>query len=263
MARFEGGWFKLYRSAIESDIGDNAYCLALFIRLLSWATLKPTTIRFNGVPREIPRGSLVIGISELGEKIGCARGTVYRHLLYLESRNTIRREIATEGTLISIVNFERYQGSSDDAEREMNAEWTLDERGVNPNEEVQELKNKEIQIDQRKRRSTKVESAFNLEKAYQQYPRKQGKTKGLQRLAKEIKTEKDLGDLMTAIERYKRSSDVIRGFAKHFSTFVSEWRDWIDPQTGTIQSPGRAASSSVPLTFGEEEDGHVADVRPA
>lgn len=94
----------------------------------------------------------------------------------------------------------------------------------------------EIHIDQRERRSSPVKSAFDLESAYEMYPRKVGKTKGLKKLAKEIRSQEDFDCLLVAIRHYSGSREVRDGYVRHFSTFVNDWRDWVDPESGTTVS---------------------------
>lgn len=68
------------------------------------------------------------------------------------------------------------------------------------------------------------------ERVYQnEYPRKEGKTPGLKKLVKDLKSDKDVQDFELAVKNY---SAKVRGndkkFIKTFKTFVSEWRDWVD-----------------------------------
>lgn len=77
--------------------------------------------------------------------------------------------------------------------------------------------------------STKINSELSLEDLYELYPRKRGRTKGLAKARREIKTEKDYNDLKKAIENY--SSEVSgsdQQFIMYFSTFMNQWRDWYD-----------------------------------
>lgn len=81
--------------------------------------------------------------------------------------------------------------------------------------------------------------AQDLESAYQLYPRKEGKSDGLRIARAQIKTPQDLANLKTAIERYRAKLKVEgKGpeFIKHFSTFMSTWRDWLDPETGQSEN---------------------------
>lgn len=75
------------------------------------------------------------------------------------------------------------------------------------------------------------------------YPLKKGKSKGIKTALKEIKSKQDLKDLKTSINNYNDSINDPK-FIKHFSTFMNEWRDWLDPQAG---------KSSIQLTNWDTE----------
>lgn len=76
--------------------------------------------------------------------------------------------------------------------------------------------------------------SFDLESIYKTFPVKKGKSKGMQRLAREIKTAEDFEALKVAVSRYMQTEEVKRGFVKHWSTFANEWRDWTDPDAGSV-----------------------------
>lgn len=60
------------------------------------------------------------------------------------------------------------------------------------------------------------------------YPRKIGKSKGIRHLARVMKAE-ELPLLEKAIRNYSKfSENKSPEYIKHFSTFASEWRDWIE-----------------------------------
>lgn len=72
-----------------------------------------------------------------------------------------------------------------------------------------------------------------IEEVYQKhYPLKKGKTKGLDRAQGQIKTEDDLMLLIQAIEAYKAECARSNTYLKHFDTFMSSWRDCLDPEYG-------------------------------
>ena len=57
---------------------------------------------------------------------------------------------------------------------------------------------------------------------------------GIKKLLKEIKNETDLIDLNAAIQNYKKlciSNQTEPQFIKHFSTFASCWRDYLEVET--------------------------------
>lgn len=75
-----------------------------------------------------------------------------------------------------------------------------------------------------------------LERLYGNYPRKMGKTKGLEKLRKLIKSESDLAEFEQALNRFVKLVEQEKReaqFIPHFSTFVNSlWRDYLDEDVG-------------------------------
>jgi hypothetical protein len=81
---------------------------------------------------------------------------------------------------------------------------------------------------------------IDLLKIYNAYPRKVGKSKGLQFLNKDIKTPEEADRCLAAVQKYKAAlveNGTDGKFIKHFSTFAHEWRDWAEPDAGSSKSP--------------------------
>lgn len=92
-------------------------------------------------------------------------------------------------------------------------------------------KDKEKDKDKLKERRAKIEEIYS---AY--YPLKKGKSKGVDKLITEVKTEVDLENLKLSIQRYSASIKDPK-YIKLFSTFAHEWKDWLDDDAGksTVQ----------------------------
>jgi len=93
-------------------------------------------------------------------------------------------------------------------------------------------KNKKKKKKKKKIKEQKDYSVF-LEKIYSIYPRKEGKTKGLSIISKQIKTEKNVDNFQRAVINYTehcRAENIEKQFIKHFSTFCNKefWVDWIN-----------------------------------
>jgi hypothetical protein len=75
---------------------------------------------------------------------------------------------------------------------------------------------------------------LDLGEVYALYPRKEGKTPGLKRLAASVKSLKDLEDAKLAAKNY---AEHVRGreikMVKLFSTWVGEWPDWVTPDVSS------------------------------
>lgn len=71
-----------------------------------------------------------------------------------------------------------------------------------------------------------------IAEAYKNYPLKKGKTVGVKKLSKQIKSEEDLSQLILAIKNYAAECKGKEPqYIKHFSTFASCWQDYITVET--------------------------------
>lgn len=88
--------------------------------------------------------------------------------------------------------------------------------------------------------------AFDFEALYQLYPRKEGKTRGLTKCKKEIKTQEDYDNLRKAILTYNKiNHGKDKDYIKHFSSFMGVWRDYLDPNL----CAGQKTQEKRPLGF--------------
>ena len=67
------------------------------------------------------------------------------------------------------------------------------------------------------------------------YPRKMGKNDGIKSGLRQIKTLADYADLKTAILNYRHylaREKKEAQYVLYFSTFMNQWKDWLDPLHG-------------------------------
>ena len=92
----------------------------------------------------------------------------------------------------------------------------------------------------KRKRAVAVAPEFDIESVYERYPRKLGKSEGLKRLAREIKSDEDWSALMQAVIQFAKHHQVKsteEKFIPYFSTWVTSWRDWLSPQSGAVILP--------------------------
>lgn len=237
MARFNRGWVKAWREAAEGDLPQNIWLWGIWNWLIYNATWKPSKILWNGKQREIPPGTVVMGLIELSSKWGCSKNTIKKWLQYLEKTERISLEMCTRGTLVTIRNWDVYQGREEEectpTARQVNTDCTPAAHEVTLSKES---KKEELNTIEHRKRYSRVKSDFDLEKLYKGYPRKKGKTPGLKKLAKEIKTEADYLALAEAIKNYAAdSAGKDAQYIQFFSTFAGQWRDWIQIEQDNSQ----------------------------
>lgn len=80
-----------------------------------------------------------------------------------------------------------------------------------------------------------------LEECYRAFPRKLGKSQGIKNAQKTIKTSSDIEKLKVAVLKYSehvKSNKLEPKFIMHFSTFMNQWEDWLEPDVGSTVSFG-------------------------
>lgn len=108
----EGGWIRLYRK-----ISENPYYFSeKFCRIMAWVDLLLLANHSNGIfykrgiRVEVNRGQLGYDIDTLAKRWKWSRGKVERWLSELEKSNQIVRQKGNVTTIITIINYEEYQG---------------------------------------------------------------------------------------------------------------------------------------------------------
>jgi len=80
---------------------------------------------------------------------------------------------------------------------------------------------------------------FDFEIIYKAYPRKIGKKKGIEKLKATVKDEKDFQLVLTAVNNYAaycKKEKTEGRYIMHFSTFINQWQDWAQDETGSCEA---------------------------
>lgn len=99
------GYVRLFRSINEWQWYDDPNTKSLFLHLIVNANYKPGY--FKGIP--IERGQILVGRIELSKILGISEQEVRTSIKRLKSTNDITTKSTTKGTLITVVNYEKYQ----------------------------------------------------------------------------------------------------------------------------------------------------------
>ena len=138
----EIGYIKLHRQIQDCWIWDSGKFdkRSAWIDLLMLANHRDKKFMFNGKPVVITRGQFMTSIRKLAVRWEWSTSTVFDFLKILEDDNMIKKESDSHRTLLTIINYEVYQGVP-------NTNQTLNEHQSNANrtltETTKEIKNKE------------------------------------------------------------------------------------------------------------------------
>jgi len=103
----------------------------VWVRLLFEAAYEPRQVMFKGERVTLQPGQLTCGAKQLSSWTGIQRGTVERVLKRFESEEQVRRETSSEYSLITILNWGKYQINE---EQVRNQRGTSEERVDTPKE---------------------------------------------------------------------------------------------------------------------------------
>ena len=101
------GWIKLHRQLIDWEWYTDSHTLHVFIHCLLKANIEPG--RFRGA--EIPRGSFFTSILKISAETGISIKAIRLSLNKLKKTGEISFTGASDGTMITVCNYERYQAN--------------------------------------------------------------------------------------------------------------------------------------------------------
>lgn len=113
MAENENNWIKLNRSILDHWLwsSDETFSRGqAFIDLLLLAAYADHKAMSHGRMMYLKRGSLITSIRHLSERWHWSKDKTQRFLIDLETNETIKKVSDTKRTIITIVNYEKYQG---------------------------------------------------------------------------------------------------------------------------------------------------------
>lgn len=104
------GWVKVYRKIIDNSIFRDSYAYHLFSYLLLKANHKAKKFIFNQEEMLIKRGELLTGIRRISAHTGMSQWIARNRLKILENLGIITHQTTHRFSLITICNYDYYQG---------------------------------------------------------------------------------------------------------------------------------------------------------
>lgn len=126
------GYIKLWRKLQDSFLYKDSQALHLFIHLLLECNHSKREFLFNGQKQICDRGQRIIGIDSLSAETGINRNKVYRLLKMFENETLIETQKTNRFTLISVKNYELYQGNETQNETPEKLQRNSSETPVKP-----------------------------------------------------------------------------------------------------------------------------------
>ena len=110
----QNGWIKLHRQILEWEWYEDINCFRLFTHLILKANHKEK--RYKGIV--IKAGQIVTSRDLLAEETGLSSQQIRTAITKLKSTNEITSVTSSQGTIIEVVNYEKYQLSTNEITEE-------------------------------------------------------------------------------------------------------------------------------------------------
>lgn len=135
------GWIKLHRKILDSTIFDNADLLKVWIWCLLKATHEDYTQLVGLQVVELTKGQFITGRFKGAEELKLNPSTFYKYLKVLEKLNMIDLNSNNKMTIVTIVNWGKYQLDENETCQQNNNNVTTKEQQSNTNKNIKNNKN--------------------------------------------------------------------------------------------------------------------------
>ena len=212
----DNSWVKLYRKITEWEWYSHAPTRDLFIHLL--LTVNPTETRYMG--HIIPKGAAVYGRKELAVLLGFSEQSVRTAIEHLKSTNEITIRTTNKFSIIQIVRWKDYQrvtNKSTNNQPTTNQQLTTDKEYKNIEYKILDT----VLTDN----NLSIANDENFENFWRAYPKQRAGAKDKARTAWKNATKKVKPEILIhACERYAKSDEVLRGYAKGCAAWLNDER---------------------------------------
>jgi len=184
------GWVKIHRKILQNAIISKPHYAWLWVCLILLANHKEKEFIWNNKKVVLNRGQLLTGRKKLSKITGVKETSVERVLKYLESEHQIKQEKTNKFRVITIINYEKYQGE----------------------EHQDDIEETQTKMNRMKRIDSKFPISSNSEKLKEQsvsreYPEPIDKLKEQSKIKEHPSSRKTLRALGVSVETAKRISD--------------------------------------------------------
>lgn len=232
------GYIKLHRKIAEHRFWHNDPFSRpqAWIDLILLANWDDGFVRIRGNRIDLKRGQLAGSLRFLAPRWKWSPGKVKRFLKELENDSRIEQQKNAVTNVITITNYDLYQGNGTENGAQTERRRSADARADGTTKE--ETKNK------------KEENKNLFSRFWESYPSRNGKRVGkvaTEKLFSKL-DETDAPLVVSAAKNYAASKTAMDGFAKDPERFLKNefWRDWVDEakKTSRVATDADAANWS-------------------
>lgn len=198
------GWIKVHRKALNDGWLTNPKLWAFWCYCLLKASYQDTNIFFNGIQIPLLKGQLIIGRKKTAQELKMGEQEIRTCITKLKNYGNITTKVTNRYTIITIVNWDTYQGQEDTSNQQPNQGLT---KGQPTTNHIQEVKKKEDTF------------TPEFELFYSAYPKHQAKKNAWQVWKKLNPSSNTVKEIYVGLEKQK----VHKASLRSANLFCPEW----------------------------------------
>ena len=156
MINLHVGWFKFHRQIFDNPVcTKDAEYFFVWCYILTEAKYEEERALFKNEEIVLQKGQLLITIKDVASKLNICESKVNRILKKLEIEKQIEKQTSNKNTLITVLNWEKYQADEKQneeqvknerqtSEKQVKNKWKTSEKPSYYNKEIKKERNKEL-----------------------------------------------------------------------------------------------------------------------
>ena len=247
------GWIKLYRSILNNPFMRSVDVLGTWVYILLNVAYQPEDVVFKGKRITLQPGQGLFKIRQMAKEIGVSHSKLNRTISLFKSETQIETQTSSRETLISVVNWGKYQMSETQNETQMEHWRNTGGTQAEHLPIIKELKNIKnirnnnniVDLFDESENENKQKPPDKFEVFWKEYPKKKGIGAARKAFEKAIK-KATLETLIEAVRKQKQGDQWKKDkgkFIPYPATWLNQerWEDEVDDNgdgTGYPEDPG-------------------------
>ena len=119
----DNGWIKIHKGIWNNPWMYKPNVLTVWVYILCHVEWQPTDVIFEGKRITLQPGQGLFKFTEIAKKLDIPTSTLYRIVDLLKNEKQIEKQKSPRNTLVSVVNWEKYQTNDKQNGKQMGNKW--------------------------------------------------------------------------------------------------------------------------------------------
>ena len=247
------GWIKIHRDVLKNPWMHDADVLGIWVYILLSVVYQPEDVVFEGKRITLQPGQGLFKMRQVAKILGVSNSKLNRTVTLFKNETQIETQTTPRNTLITVVNWDKYQTGETQNETQMGHRWDTSETQTDHlpiNKRIKEIKNKEKEIKEKEKTS--------FDDFWEAYPKKKGKGAARKAFENAVKKGVTVDVLIDAVNRQRCGSQWTKDNGQYIpypATWLNQER-WEDEPDFTPADNGQQKPSYNPHARNDARAGY-------